>query len=141
MLHFPIIHSKRLLQALDLGQNDSRPRRNVYLQLDMSAALVWPKQYDASHLHPVLAVVPFHGSGFVRDARVNVVKPAKLLLVAGQHNSVRPRDFNAHAVIGERVRRVEVENEEQAGTLVYDDLVSFVFERNIRLFGPSVRST
>ena len=63
----------------------------------------------------------------------DVIEAPKLRFVAAQNNLVFSWFFDTYAVICETTGRVEVEDEQQASTFVYDDFVDFMLERDISL--------
>lgn len=77
---------------------------------------------------PVLPVVPFHSGRKEPGALVDAVESANILAVRVQDYSVCSSNVDADPVITEAVGRVEVEDEYQAGTLKYDDLVVLVLQ-------------
>lgn len=85
-------------------------------------------------MSPVLAVVPFHGRGEEASAFINATMAANILVVGVQNNLVRSRNLNADSVVGIALGGVEIENEDNAGPLKDDDLVSLMLERDVCLW-------
>lgn len=120
-----------------LRKDNARPRRGVHLQLRSKFA------YHAfaniasicAHLQEVLAIVPFQRGSVVLHIRVDPVMSTKSLLVAREDYGIFTGLFDANPVVYKRLRRVEIEDEEESGTLKDYHLVDFVFEGNIRLDG------
>lgn len=104
-------------------------------------------------MRPVLAVVPLHWSctGETVSWRLVVqtseklvclqefgvlvdgVEPSNLLSVRVEHDLVSASHIDSDAVIGIAIAGVEIENEDQASSLVDNHFVPFVLEGDIRL--------
>jgi len=85
------------------------------------------------NLQVVLAVVPFHGLREEVAVLINAAVPAELLRVRVQDDLVFSGDINTDSVVCVGIGCVEVEDEQQSGTLEDDHLVILAFEADIRL--------
>jgi hypothetical protein len=82
--------------------------------------------------------VPFFpGGNEPRCLYVHSFPPAELLHVRAEDNLILSGYVDANAVIRERLRVVEVENEKQPSTFESNDLVTAMLERNEGLKGLS----
>ncbi len=77
--------------------------------------------------------MPLQVGGVERRCERNVVESTEALLIAAQDDLVFARLLNADSVVGEALRRVKVEHEEQACSFVNDNFVYFMLQRNIGL--------
>lgn len=77
-----------------------------------------------SHLEPVLAPVPLHRRRKVAHALIDARVPAKLGVVAREHDTVLARPVGPDAVVAERRRGVEVEDPQEVAALKDDNLVA-----------------
>ena len=76
----------------------------------------------------------------VPDRSIDVFEPSEALFVGRKDDMVFARFFNANTVVGKRLGRVEVEDEQQPGALKDNDLVDLVLQGHVSLGGgkPSV---
>jgi len=81
-----------------------------------------------SDLRPILPIVPFHGRCLVFGGNIDVFIPSETLVVRRKDDVVVTRFFNADAIVGKRIGRMEVENKQQPGTLKDDDFIDLVLE-------------
>lgn len=81
----------------------------------------------------VLAVVPREVRGKEAGLGIKTVEAAMILGIRVEHDTVGARLLDADAVVGVAVGVVEVEDEDQAGALKDDDLVTLVLERDVGL--------
>ena len=86
-------------------------------------------------LSPILSAVPFQGRRLIFCGNVYVFKPSESLVVGRKNCMILARFFDADPVVGKRVRRVEIENEQQPGALKNNDLVGLIFEGHVSLRG------
>ncbi len=68
------------------------------------------------------------------DAQVNSIEPSETLFVTGEHNLVLSGLLNANAIVRERLRRVEVEDEKNSGTLEDDLFIDVVLQGHMCLY-------
>lgn len=76
-----------------------------------------------THLQPVLPTIPLHRGSEVLDRPVDPLVPAELLVIRGEDDLVLSSPVGPDAVVGERVGRVEVEDEEEVASLKDDHFV------------------
>jgi hypothetical protein len=86
-----------------------------------------------THLQPIPSAIPFHGCSKVFAVQCNIVESAKVFFVAAQGNPILARLIHSNAVICEALRGVEVEDEQQSGTLVHNCLVNLVLQGHVCL--------
>ena len=84
-------------------------------------------------LHKVLPLVPRKWRGKEPRALIDVPVAAKVLAIGAEHDPVSTLLFDTNAVVGKAVRRVKVENPEEASPLKHNDLVAFMFQADISL--------
>lgn len=83
----------------------------------------------------VLAVVPREVGSEEASLGIETVEATVILGIRVENDAVGARLLDADAVIGVAVGVVEVEDEDQAGALKDDDLVTLVLERDVGLRG------
>jgi len=84
-------------------------------------------------LRPILPIVPFHGRCLVFGGNFDVFMPSETLVVRRKDDMVSARFFDTDAIVGKRVGRMEVEDEQQPCTLKDDNLVGLVLEGYVSL--------
>lgn len=124
------IVADKLLGALD-SRSQSENERNsgwdVHLYSDKDTIRISRCLFvrrGCTYLEEVLAVVPFKSSRDEGGVKVNPVPSTILLIVTGQHNLVVTRHLDANAVVRERVRMVEIEDEEKTSPFKNDHFVA-----------------
>lgn len=80
-----------------------------------------------AYLKPILATVPFHRSSEVLHIGVNPIKACELFFVTGENDLVLSSNIDSDAIIGEGIRRMEVEDEEKAASFENYNLIAFMF--------------
>jgi hypothetical protein len=65
-----------------------------------------------THLKPVLPSVPFHRGREVFDGFVDPVVSSEVLVIGREYDLVLASPVSSYSIIGERIGRVEVEDEE-----------------------------
>jgi len=92
------------------------------------------KKYVArANLQPILPPIPLHRRGEVFAIQSNVIKPAKIPLVATQRNPILPWFLYPYTIVCVALCRVKIENEQQPSSLIHNHLVYFMFQRHVRL--------
>lgn len=87
------------------------------------------------NVRPILPPVPFHRGRRESSVLVNPAKAAHFFGIRIENTTVCPFDLNPDAVISIALRRMEVEDEDDSGSLEYNDLVTLVLERDECLRG------
>ena len=63
----------------------------------------------------------------------DVIVSTKDIFITAQGNRVLPRLVHSNTIVGEALRRMEIEDEQQPSTLVHYDLVDLMFQRYVCL--------
>lgn len=82
---------------------------------------------------PILPSIPLHWSREEPSALVNPCETAKILSITVQDHAVGPWNIDADAIIAKTLRGMKVEDKHEAGPLEDNDLVTFMFERDMCL--------
>jgi hypothetical protein len=123
------------------GKDQTSPGGDIYLPEQFSDSK--RQGVERTNLQAIPSPVPLHRRSKVFGIQVDIVKAAEISLVAAQHSMILPRFFHSNPIIGIALCRVEVEDEQQAGSLVYNHLVLLVLQRHVCLgqmevkIGPS----
>lgn len=84
-------------------------------------------------MSPVLSSIPLHWCREETCVLIDPAVPTHVFRVRVQHNPIRSGHIDADTIVAKALRRVEVENEDDSGSLKHDDLVALVLKRDVSL--------